>query len=225
MPTSHLYQLNEILELIFYTNPSSLLDIGIGFGKYGFLSREYLELWDGREKYNDWTRSIDGIEAYEKYITPIHKLIYDNIYIGNALDIIPKLYKRYDLILIIDVMEHFTYEDGKHLLALCEEKGRNVIISTPRDIGIQENAFDNEFETHRFQWDKKYFSDIKNLFFIENEFSQILFYGEDVVKVKNIYDNMRLYRRKQSNKRRIKKVLPFLVGPYRTLKKMLKKNK
>lgn len=225
MPTSHLYQLNEILELIFYTNPSSLLDIGIGFGKYGFLSREYLELWDGREKYNDWTRSIDGIEAYEKYITPIHKLIYDNIYIGNALDIIPKLYKRYDLIRIIDVMEHFTYEDGKHLLALCEEKGRNVIISTPRDIGIQENAFDNEFETHRFQWDKKYFSDIKNLFFIENEFSQILFYGEDVVKVKNIYDNMRLYRRKQSNKRRIKKVLPFLVGPYRTLKKMLKKNK
>ena len=75
MPTSHFYQLNEIVELVTLTNPKSVLDIGIGFGKYGFLLREYLELRDGRNKYNDWKRRIDGIEVFEEYLTPVHHFI------------------------------------------------------------------------------------------------------------------------------------------------------
>jgi hypothetical protein len=42
MPTSHPHQLNQIVELIMLTDPHSLLDVGIGFGKYGVLAREYL---------------------------------------------------------------------------------------------------------------------------------------------------------------------------------------
>ena len=50
MPSSHYFQLNEIVDLIALTNPVKVLDIGVGFGKYGFLAREYLELWkDGGE--------------------------------------------------------------------------------------------------------------------------------------------------------------------------------
>jgi len=41
MPSSHLLQLNEIMQLIFLTKPQSLLDIGVGFGKYGVLAQEY----------------------------------------------------------------------------------------------------------------------------------------------------------------------------------------
>jgi len=33
------------MELITLTNPQCILDVDAGFGKYGFLSREYLELW------------------------------------------------------------------------------------------------------------------------------------------------------------------------------------
>ncbi len=65
MPTSNPYQINEILEAINITRPRSILDIRVGFGKYGVLAREYLELYDGREKYGDWKRRIDGIEAFE----------------------------------------------------------------------------------------------------------------------------------------------------------------
>jgi len=75
MPTSHLYQVIDIMELILFTSPESILDVGVGFGKYGFLSREYLELWDGRGKYCDWKIRIDGIEAYKDYITPVHRFI------------------------------------------------------------------------------------------------------------------------------------------------------
>lgn len=41
MPTSRPHQINKILELIILTAPESLLDIGPGFGKYGFLARGY----------------------------------------------------------------------------------------------------------------------------------------------------------------------------------------
>jgi hypothetical protein len=47
MPTSHPSQLNEILEVVLKTRPRSVIDVGVGFGKYGVLCREYLEFWDG----------------------------------------------------------------------------------------------------------------------------------------------------------------------------------
>ena len=64
MPTSHHSQINQIMQFVVLTDPKSLLDIGVGFGKYGFLAREFLELWDGREEIGNWTRRIDGIEIF-----------------------------------------------------------------------------------------------------------------------------------------------------------------
>ena len=118
------------MELIVLTDPKSILDVGVGFGKYGYLSREFLELWDGREEYCVWKRRIDGIEVFKDYITPIHEFIYDHIYIGDAVDILPTLEIKYDLILLIDIIEHFDYERGMKLLEECMKRGRNVIIST-----------------------------------------------------------------------------------------------
>ena len=108
MPTSHLHQINEIVELIVLTNPQTVLDVGVGFGKYGALAREYLELRDGRNQYHDWQRRIDGIEVFPDYLTPLHDYIYDTVHVGNATEIMPALNLRYDLVLLIDVLEHFT---------------------------------------------------------------------------------------------------------------------
>lgn len=60
MPTSHFYQLDQLTELIFILNPKSILDIGVGFGKYGFLAREYLNL-NRDDNYKNFKRRIDGI--------------------------------------------------------------------------------------------------------------------------------------------------------------------
>lgn len=140
MPSSHFHQLNEIMELIMHTDPNSLLDNGIRFGKHGFLSREYLELWDGRDDYKNWKRIIDGIEAFSDYITTLHEIIYNNIFRGNAVNILPTIKKKYDLILLIDVLEHFSYEEGKKVLDECQRIRCNTIISTPNDIGIQNSG-------------------------------------------------------------------------------------
>ncbi len=184
MPSSHSNQLNEIVRLICLTDPKSLLDIGIGFGKYGFLAREYLELWDGREKYDDWKRRVDGIEVFPQYVTPMHKIIYNNVFIGNALDILPGLKENYDLVLLIDVLEHFDFQDGIRLLEECKRRCRNIIVSTPLRMTAQKDAFDNPFETHRFQWQRKHFGRFANKFFVAHELSLICYIGDDAQTVR-----------------------------------------
>ena len=186
MPSSHHYQLNEILELIIETNPGKLLDIGIGFGKYGFLSREYLELWEPGAVYGAHKRQIDGIEVFEPYLTPLHRLIYDHIFTGDAREILPVITERYDLILMIDVFEHFTCEDGLKVLEECRRCGRNILISVPRVMSAQEEVFGNPYETHRYNWSRKDFSDIPDKFFIYNEKSTICYMGEDSLRISGI---------------------------------------
>ena len=152
MPSSNPDQISRIMGIILRDKPGSVLDIGIGFGKYGFLCREYLELWDGREVYHEWKRRIDGIEVFKDYITPLQDMIYDRIYVGNALDVLPNLTFTYDLILLIDVLEHFIEDEGYRLLHECRSKGRKILVSTPKNIRTQGAAFGNDHETHRFQW-------------------------------------------------------------------------
>ena len=179
MPSSHHNQLNEILELIIETNPKKMLDIGVGFGKYGFLSREYLELWEPGSVYGAHNRQIDGIEAFEAYLTPLHNLIYDKIFIGDAKEILPAIMDRYDLILMIDVFEHFSYEDGLKVLDQCRRCGKNILISVPRIMSVQEDVYENPYETHRYNWKRKDFNGISDKCFIYNSKSTICYIGEE----------------------------------------------
>lgn len=180
MPTSPFLQLNEIVQLIVRTDPRKLLDIGIGFGKYGFLAREYLELWDGRERYADWQRQVDGIEVFKDYLTPVHDYIYDRVFVGNAPDLLPGLDSDYDLILLVDVLEHFSYDDGVRLLSECRQHGRNVLISTPENLYAQGAAFGNAYETHLFQWKPAHFRGFPDSFVVPEVGGSFLVYlGED----------------------------------------------
>ena len=68
MPSSTPQILNEFVTEILKIDPTSVLDIGIGFGKYGFLCREYLETWKGNTYPNQWKVRIDGIEVWQKCV-------------------------------------------------------------------------------------------------------------------------------------------------------------
>ena len=70
MPSSQANQIPAIVNVIKEANPKSMLDIGPGFGKYGMLAREYLELYDGREKYNDFQVRVDAVEAFAGLCNP-----------------------------------------------------------------------------------------------------------------------------------------------------------
>ena len=183
MPTSHWQQLNEIVEIIVLIKPRSLLDVGTGFGKYGVLAREYLELRDGRAVYDDWQCRVDGVEAFVDYLTPLHHFVYDQVYVGEATAVIPTLDTRYDLLLLIDVLEHLTFAEGMALLHKCQLRARNVLVSTPRRFFRQKAAFGNPFEMHRSHWRRRDFEMFQAPCFIPNEHSLIAFWGDDKAAV------------------------------------------
>lgn len=130
MPTSFPSSIPTIIKLMQQVDPKRVLDIGIGMGKYGVLAREYcpkLEL-------------LDGIEAYEPYMS-YQWGIYDHIELGDARN---STAKPYDLVLLIDIIEHLSHEDAKAMLARYSDA--TIIVSTP--IEDYRAHYDNHYEDH-----------------------------------------------------------------------------
>jgi hypothetical protein len=151
------------MDLVTIIDPRSVLDVGAGFGKYGMLCREYLELWDGREQYSNFKRRIDCVEAYGPYITSLHRFVYDNLYVQDVQELVDNLDYSYDLVLLIDVLEHFSKKDGEHLLRKILSKHKGTLISTPKDPSDQRDAFGNTYEIHQSRWTKKNLTNLKNI--------------------------------------------------------------
>lgn len=149
MPSSNCILISKVVREIENMNPApdSILDIGVGFGKYGFLAREYTDIRLGRYEKRNWTTRIDGIEIFGKYITELHHFIYSNIYLGDACELI-KNFSGYDLMMFFDVIEHLPYEKGIEILNMIKQKSKYALISTPVNVVPQEAYLGNLFEQH-----------------------------------------------------------------------------
>ncbi len=217
MPTSQYEQISKIVSLAVHLKPNSVLDIGPGFGKYGVLLREYLEFWDTKnQNYKKFNKKIDCVEAFEKYITPIHKFVYNKIIIGDIKEKIKTL-EEYDLILLIDVIEHFEKKEGIKLLKQLLDKGKYILISTPKLVEEQKDSFGNKYETHKSEWSKKDFKKIAYTFFIKDTQSHILLLSKDK-KLKKVEKDYRIKKIKLyfSN-------FPTIIKIYNKIKKIIKK--
>jgi len=153
MPTSDYSFISDIIDIAYKTKPKSVLDIGIGFGKYGFLFREYLDIYGhtSMDDYNKsgWQTRIDGIEVYAPYVLEHQKFLYSNIYIGDAVQLLPLL-DDYDLIFIGDVLEHFLKKDGVRLLETIKRKAKYAIFVVPLGTHWEQGTvFGNKYEMHQ----------------------------------------------------------------------------
>lgn len=183
MPFSHSSQLSTIIGFAEQQNPQSILDVGVGMGQYGFLLRTDLEKVnlfeingsDAHQRSKDqWKITIDGIEGYAGYLTAVHDYSYNNLMIGNALELLPTLNdKTYDLVLAVDILEHFEKEQGIAFLQECRRVSRgSVLVSTPKDFIAQE-VLANPLENHRSHWSEKDLRLCGFDFFLPNAFSLI----------------------------------------------------
>jgi len=150
MPVSVFDPIPLIFRVIQFYRPRTILDVGIGFGKYGILCRESLDLYHGRIGPSDWATQIDGIEVFENYRNPLWQ-IYDQVYIGNASDVLPGL-PHYDIIICSDVIEHLDKSEGHALIRACVEKSDLLIINTPRIFFEQGETAGNLHESHKALW-------------------------------------------------------------------------
>jgi len=148
MPSSTFAAIGPIMAAIEKIKPTSVLDVGCGNGKYGFLCREYIEYWLQK------TPIIHGIEVFAPYVTKLERQkIYDGIFKSEAIDELEYMGSNsYDVVLAIDILEHFNEEDGKQFIGELKRVGKNVIICTPTIVKEQGACFGNKYEIHKKQW-------------------------------------------------------------------------
>lgn len=131
--------------------PERMIELGVGFGKYGALCREMLDGIYGRCRPDQWQRKIYGVEAFEAYRNPAWNC-YDSVTIGDfsAQGLLKGWdFSGWDLVLMVDSLEHLEPEPGAAFLAQLVEKNRNVIISVPNGPMPQdEPVYGNPYERH-----------------------------------------------------------------------------
>lgn len=158
---------------------TSYLDIGCGFGKYGVLLRERSDVRFKRYNRKDWTTIIDCVDAWGDYITELHKHVYSNIYIGDINSIVDHL-PSYDVIIMLDIIEHMEKKAGETLLKKIYNHHLNklLVLSFPAYFhGHEGSDWDNPYECHKCLWKH---SDLVRLFLKVNKHSQNVFSIEKV---------------------------------------------
>ena len=142
MPTSDYHAVSDIMGEIQRISPRSVLDLGCGFGKWGVLCREILDARFGRCRRDQWEVNILGYECWSEYRNPVWGA-YDGVYEQRI-----ELRGGFDLVLMIDSLEHFAHEIGRTLLRKLVQNNAHVIISVPNGRMDQGETFGNPHEAH-----------------------------------------------------------------------------
>lgn len=160
MPSSDPRVLESVCRQIIIENPKNVLDIGVGFGKWGMLAREYTDIWNYRFYPEEWTTTVFGIEIHERYRNKNWDN-YNHITIGDAADIVAARpwMAPFDLVLMIDVLEHFEKEKGKAFIADVMKITDKFIVSYANS--EQKDVRDNKHEDHVSKWEDRDFKDYK----------------------------------------------------------------
>jgi len=146
MPSSYWRNIPDTLGAILAARPRTVLDVGIGRGKYGALAREYI----GR------LRRLDGVEIWPAYLT-WQWALYDRIYIGDVAELeLP----AYDLVLLVDIVEHFELEASFRVVERLGARARQLVISTPHRLFQTRYRGPNVHETHRCRWTVQTLADL-----------------------------------------------------------------
>lgn len=151
MPCSGHQAITLVLEHVRRVKPRSVLDIGPGYGKWGFLIRETLDFMEGRYRRDSWGVRILGIDAFPSE-SPLLDWVYDDVRTADVLDAPRDLLSGHDLVVMGDVIEHLEKTAGQALLQQLVSDNGCVIVVTPKDFFAQETVEGNPFEQHRSLW-------------------------------------------------------------------------
>lgn len=162
MPSSTWVHSSTVQDILWKNKPNSILDIGIGFGRWGFLARELLDVFRGRFNKEDWKTRIEGVEIWPKYLKDYHHYIYNKIFVGSIQDFLKANKKMFDVIIAGDVIEHLEKEKAiyvlKHLRLIVNKV---LIVCIPLGSDYPQGTVKgNSAEAHLSTWEE---SDFENL--------------------------------------------------------------
>lgn len=145
----------QVIHEIAARQPKSVLDLGIGYGINGAGVRNWLDY--GYEPYDTY---LVGVEAFPKYRSPLWDC-YNTVHettIHDYLAIEPV--ELFDCIVMTDVLEHFTKEEGVDLLSKLQNRltpDGFLLVSTPAIWIEQGTVHGNVYETHKSLWNRRDF--------------------------------------------------------------------
>jgi hypothetical protein len=153
MATSNWQHISYCCELMFALAPRSILDVGMGFGRWGILAREVCDIWRQRVFTEQWQVQIVGVEAYGKLVRDYHRTFYNEIIVRDAAEVLEEADRCFDLIILGDVLEHFPREEGERVLELALAKAYYTMLAVPLGEGWeQEDTYGNPYERHQSKW-------------------------------------------------------------------------
>lgn len=127
----------------------SFLDVGCGYGKWGFLLRSYRTMEYGA------AFKVTGVDLFEPHIESLRgKDIYDSLHCCSAIEL-PFDDQSFDSAVCCEVLEHLNREQGPKLVAELQRVCRQgFVISTPlydclRGGGETLDGF-NPYEAHQY---------------------------------------------------------------------------
>lgn len=119
-----------------------VLDLGIGEGDFGVIAKNALSM-----KVN-----LTGVEIWDKYKNSQWD-VYDKIYCMDIKDFLAKETEKYDIIFLIDVLEHFNKKDGETILKKIKKLANHfILLSTPITNYPQGDYLGNPYERHKYFW-------------------------------------------------------------------------
>ncbi len=137
-----------------------ILDVGCGYGKWGFLANKHF--WNTKNGNAKEKPFVTGLDIYAPNLRSLAQYrIYDELVQGNAASL-PIQDKSFDTVLAIEIIEHLKQDEGYRLLKELERVATKcIIISTPNKKcfrkGIEDANGFNAHETHVSAWKIKTF--------------------------------------------------------------------
>ena len=162
MPSSRIDLIQPIMSAITNRHQShsrieSVLEVGVGWGKYGVLLREYLSMQDIMEEDNFWGLRLDCVEVCPQYLRGFKSSLYTHMYPVDIREFCKDIVTwagiwTWDLVLLIEILEHMPKEDGHFVIKTLLEYARWIVISTPRRLVRQPVELYHEQEQHVSLW-------------------------------------------------------------------------
>jgi phospholipid N-methyltransferase len=130
-----------VMDLIEKEPPLSVLDIGPGFGFWGYMVKAYLDL----EPY------ITGVEINPNCVSRLKRLnLYDRIWTGDASDLGEWSKDNYDLAVLSHVIEHLETDEAIQLIAHLKTITHKIIIICPEGDALVQH--EQPGYSHLSQW-------------------------------------------------------------------------
>lgn len=141
MPSSFVDSVSPIIKTIIDLSPQKVIDIGPGWGKYGLMCCEYLSELE----------TLDAVEVLQGRKS-LQDHIYDKVFTTDVRFLPNDFWEPYDLVLMVDVIEHMEKEEGQILLKNIVNCFTSVLVSTPKKFEEQHDP-SNPYETHVSHWE------------------------------------------------------------------------